>query len=475
MLFNSLQFAVFFVVVYGLYLVFAHKGRNRLLLAASYFFYACWDWRFLSLLILSTVIDYICGLQISRSLSERRRKRFLVISLLGNLGILGFFKYFGFFLESFNNLLSLAGLNSFSSGFNIILPVGISFYTFQSMSYTIDIYRGRVRPLKSFRDFALYVSFFPQLVAGPIERAERFVPQVAGERKITAAGIHEGGYLIFWGLFQKIVIADNLARLVDPVFAEPAASGSLAVLIATYAFAFQIYCDFAGYSNMARGLGLLMGFDIMVNFNLPYFCTNPSAFWRRWHISLSSWLRDYLYIPLGGSHGTSADTCVNLLLVMALGGLWHGASWNFVFWGFYHGLLLGLYFMFSPKKETVAKIPEPLLTIGKLIAAIVFFHFVCFGWILFRAGSLSEFVSLITVLFSGAFVTDFSATLPTFSSAVFYAAFLLCVDGLSFVCRDRLAVLRMPVLLRAVFYTVCFYLLLFSGVGDAKQFIYFQF
>ena len=476
MLFNSLQFAVFFAIVYSLYLVLEHKARNRLLLVASCVFYACWDWRFLSLLLVSTLLDYFCGLVIDRSQSARRRRVCLTISVCGNLGMLGFFKYCDFFLGSLNDLLGLFGLSgAFASGLDIVLPVGISFYTFQSMSYTIDVYRGQLKAVASLADFALYVSFFPQLVAGPIERASRFLPQVLGSRRISAAGLHEGGFLIFWGLFQKVMIADNLARLADPVFADPAGAGSLAVLLAVYAFAFQIYCDFAGYSNMARGLGLLMGFDIMVNFRLPYFAATPRQFWRGWHISLSTWLRDYLYIPLGGNRGGVWRTCLNLMIVMTLGGLWHGADWTFVLWGVYHGALLVAYYLFSPGDKLLARIPEPLFTLGRIAAGAVFFHLVCLGWVMFRAESVESFAAVMSVLFSGDFATDLAVWLPLIKVAGFYLGLLLFVDLLDLMRGGRLGVFALPAPLRAMFYVLCFYLMFFSGAGDAKQFIYFQF
>jgi len=339
MLFNSLEFAVFMVVVYGLYLVLNHKWQNRMLLVASYIFYGAWNWRFLSLIFISTVLDYICGIKIYNSNSVKRKRFFLFLSVFGNLSILGFFKYFNFFVGDLTALINYFGFSFQTHSLNIILPVGISFYTFQTMSYTIDIYRDKLRPTRRFFDFALFVAFFPQLVAGPIERARNLLPQILSPRTFSVDRFYEGCYLIFWGLFQKIVIADNLAKMVVPVFGDwQYESGK--VLLALYAFAFQIFCDFAGYSNIARGLGRVMGFEIMVNFRLPYFATNPREFWRRWHISLSSWLRDYLYIPLGGSRKGAIFTCRNILITMLLGGLWHGAAWTFVFWGVYHSFLL---------------------------------------------------------------------------------------------------------------------------------------
>ena len=269
MLFNSLEFAIFFPLVLGLYVCFRRRGQNLLLLAASYLFYGWWDWRFLSLIFVSTVVDYFCGRAIGATTEPKRRKRWLWLSVGVNLGILGFFKYFDFFASSLTDLLSLVGMRANPGTLNILLPVGISFYTFQTMGYTIDVYRGRMEPRRNFLDFALFVSFFPQLVAGPIERARVLLPQIENPRRITFAGLSDGVYLIAWGLFKKIFIADNLARYVDPVFTDAGPVQGAAVLLAVYAFAFQIYCDFSGYSDIARGCAKCLGFELMVNFNLP--------------------------------------------------------------------------------------------------------------------------------------------------------------------------------------------------------------
>ncbi len=347
MLFNSAEFALFMVVVYGAYLVLEHKWQNRMLLAASYVFYGAWNWRFLSLILISTALDYVCGMRVYRAERPARRKLFLFLSVFGNLSILGFFKYFNFFAEGLTELLNSFGFVVRPYLTDIVLPIGISFYTFQTLSYTIDIYRGKLKPTRNVVDFALFVAFFPQLVAGPIERARNLLPQISSRRTLKADWFYEGCYLIFWGLFQKMVVADNLAKLVDPIFGRLEYTAG-EVLLVMYAFSFQILCDFAGYSNIARGVARLLGFEIMVNFRLPYFATNPQDFWRRWHISLSSWLRDYVYIPLGGGRKNGITTCRNLLVTMLLGGLWHGAAWTFVFWGVYHAILLMAYRCVEP-------------------------------------------------------------------------------------------------------------------------------
>jgi D-alanyl-lipoteichoic acid acyltransferase DltB (MBOAT superfamily) len=391
MLFNSVKFAIFFTIVYSLYLILKHKGQNRLLLVASYVFYGAWDWRFLSLILISTVVDYICGIKIHGSDDIRRRRLFLSLSICINLFILGFFKYFNFFASSLQVLLGHFGLVIHPQFLHIILPVGISFYTFQTMSYTIDIYRREMVPTKRFLDFALFVAFFPQLVAGPIERAKHLLPQILSPRKFSAEKFFEGCYLISWGFFQKVFVADNLARIVDPVFASSAPYNGAKVLIALYAFAFQIFCDFAGYSNIARGLGKCMGFEIMINFKLPYFATNPQEFWRRWHISLSSWLKDYLYIPLGGNRRKNLITYRNLSITMLLGGLWHGAAWTFVLWGAYQGLVLIVYRLCQ---RMLAKIPNPktiiIARVWFFARVVFFFHLICLGWLVFRAESMTQ-------------------------------------------------------------------------------------
>lgn len=377
MVFNSLIFLVFFLVVYGLYRVMPHRGQNLLLLVSSYFFYGWWDWRFLSLIFISTVVDYWAGLAIEHAdENARRRKIALWISLVSNLGILGFFKYFNFFADNLVVLLQGVGISSPVRHLNIILPVGISFYTFQTMSYTLDIYSRQMRPTRNFLDFAAFVSFFPQLVAGPIERASKLLPQIQTPRTITRGDMESGAWLVFWGLFKKCVVADNLAMLIDTGFGGGSATGAQS-LLGLYAFAFQIFCDFSGYSDIARGLARWMGIELMLNFNNPYFALNPREFWARWHISLSTWLRDYLYIPLGGNLKGRRRTYVNLVLTMLLGGLWHGAAWTFVAWGAFHGALLAIYHAWAAKFS-----PSGTLDSGRWIGLrrLWMFHLVCLGW-----------------------------------------------------------------------------------------------
>jgi len=474
MLFNSLEFAVFFIIVYSLYRVLNHTLQNRMLLVASYIFYGAWDWRFLTLIFISTCLDYFCGIKIHRTDQVKIRKRYLFLSVFGNLSILGFFKYFNFFAENLQILIGQFGLSVEPRYLTIILPVGISFYTFQTMSYTIDIFRNRMKPTTRFLDFALFVAFFPQLVAGPIERARNLLPQILSPRRMTTDKLYEGCYLIFWGLFQKVVVADNLAKIVDPVFSEAAPYNGLKVLLALYAFAFQIFCDFAGYSNIARGIGKCMGFEIMVNFNLPYFATNPKEFWRRWHISLSSWLKDYLYIPLGGNKGTPAATYRNLMLTMLLGGLWHGAAWIFIAWGAYQGILLILHRLIESYLDRLPSLKNKLLVkLSFLLRVIFFFHLVCIGWLLFRAQTVKQAAWMFHSLF---FNLDVAPGLSFMAvEFIFFAGLLLIIQIIQYYKEDLLVVLKFPVLLRAVLYIIFFFLLETYGIWHGEEFIYFQF
>ncbi len=471
MLFNSLEFAVFMAIVYGLYLVLNHKWQNRMLLVASYIFYGAWNWKFLSLIFISTILDYICGIRIYNSVSMKRKRIFLFLSVFGNLSILGFFKYFNFFAGDLTALINHFGFSIRLNSLNIILPVGISFYTFQTMSYTIDIYRGGLRPTRKFFDFALFVAFFPQLVAGPIERAKNLLPQILSPRTFNVDRFYEGCYLIFWGLFQKVVIADNLAKIAEPVFnGWKYKSGE--IVLAMYAFAFQIFCDFAGYSNIARGLGKLLGFEIMENFRQPYLSTNPREFWRRWHISLSSWLRDYLYIPLGGSRKGAVITRRNILITMLLGGLWHGAAWTFVFWGIYHAFLLMAYRRFEILLEKIS--PPRNIIVQRLwwmAKVIFFFHLVCFGWLIFRASSLNQAVSLVIYLFSG---LQFPP-IGELGRLLFLIAPLFAVGILQYKRCDLLAMMKLRPAVQIVSYLVMLYYLLLLGVRTSEEFVYFQF
>lgn len=465
MLFNSLIFVLYFTIVYGGYVVLRHRAQNLWLLAASYLFYGWWDWRFLFLIILTSCIDFACSNLIAGTQVQRTRRGWLLLSVVFNLGVLGFFKYFNFFADSFVQLLHLLGMDANPVLLNIILPVGISFYTFQSMSYSIDTYRNQLVPTRRLIDYLLFVSFFPQLVAGPIERASHLLPQVVQPRTIRYADFREGAWLILLGFFKKVVIADNLAVIANDVFNHPAQHHGLAVLVGIYAFAFQIYGDFCGYSDIARGLGKLMGFDLMYNFKMPYFATNPQEFWRRWHISLSTWLRDYLYVSLGGNRSSAWLTYRNLFLTMLLGGLWHGAAWHFVLWGIFHGLLLivhRLLLAWSP--------PTPTGRVVYFVKLVAFFHLTCVGWVLFRVNAVEDIQTLLYALLSPGLVSWTWVV-----ALAFFLWPLAVVDTLQERSKNMLIVKDLPKPWRLALYGTLFtYILLCAKLG-AHDFIYFQF
>ena len=466
MVFNSLQFVWFFLLVYALYLILPHKAQNWLLLIASYYFYAAWDPRFLTLLIASTLVDYTCGRALGRVQSPKRRRLIMWLSVGFNLTLLGFFKYFNFFADNLQALFAAAGWRVDFVTLRVLLPIGISFYTFVTMSYVIDVYRRDAEPTTNLLDFAVFVAYFPHLVAGPILRASRLLPQIATPRHITSPQVRDGLWLIAWGFFQKIFVADNLAPLASRVFAPGAHESGINVLLGTYAFAFQIYGDFAGYSNIARGTSKLMGIELIENFRFPYLVRTPQEFWRHWHISLSTWLRDYLYIPLGGNRGSRWQTNRNLMLTMTLGGLWHGAAWTFVFWGVYQGALLILYRSFAGARW-FERAP-------RLIAWLVMFHLTCFGWLIFRAPSFSQLGTLIgslvhhfepsTIDVNGLLVPLLLFTIP-----------LLLVHLWEAHADDLLVVPRLPVVVRYTVFVATMYLILLFGNFGGTEFIYFQF
>lgn len=395
MLFNSINFAIFFPLVFFIYWLILKKDfkkQNIFLLLVSYFFYACWDWRFMFLLAISTILCYYGGLKVSTSTTHKSRKVWMLISVIVNIGFLGFFKYFNFFIESFQEFLLLFGLTPHIHTLQIILPVGISFYTFHGLSYVLDIYNEKIKPTKSWIDYSLFVSFFPLLVAGPIERATHLLPQITEKRTFNYQKIVDGLKQILWGLFKKIVIADRCAEYVNPIFNNPAdQSGSTLVLAAIF-FAFQIYCDFSGYTDIALGTARMLGFELLQNFKYPYFSRTMNEFWTRWHISLTSWFRDYLYIPLGGNRKSKFRTLLNTYIIFLVSGLWHGANWTFIMWGALHAVFVTPSILFNTKKkykEVVAydrKLPTPLefgnVVITFLLAALAF--------VFFRADSIQD-------------------------------------------------------------------------------------
>lgn len=473
MLFNSWIFILFFVVVYGGYLALSRslRGQNLLLLAASYVFYGWWDWRFCGLLLLSTVVDYWVGRKMAASDDDRVRKRLLILSVVVNLGVLGFFKYFDFFYESVAAGFDALKLGVPDLALRIILPVGISFYTFQTMSYTIDLYRRKLDVCKDITAFALYVAFFPQLVAGPIERAKHLLPQMLKPRRVTWDQIDHGLWLVLWGFFKKLVIADNLAGVANDVFNNHGDHGGLNIVLGALAFTGQIYCDFSGYTDIARGLARMMGFDIMLNFRLPYFALNPSDFWRRWHISLSSWLRDYLYIPLGGNRGGRWMMYRNLSLTMLLGGLWHGAAWNFIIWGAFHGLLLIAYRPFTSHDLDSSPDVRGLRRLKVLFQWAVFFALTVLGWIIFRAESAGQIVEMVSSI-GPAMTAETPRLLKVV--AMFWTPLVL-MQLVQHHTRNLTWPLGLPWFLRGLFYAVLLVSIAVFAVRESVEFIYFQF
>ena len=490
MVFNSVQFVAFFLVVYALYRVLPHRAQNYLLLVASYYFYAAWDWRFLGLLIASTLVDYTCGLYIASHESHRRRKTALLASLTFNLSMLAFFKYFNFFAENLQALFALFGWRADFFTLHVLLPIGISFYTFITMSYVIDVYRRDIQPTRDLLGYAVFVAYFPHLVAGPILRASVLLPQIARRRTITREQVTEGLWLIGWGLFKKMFVADNLARIADAVFAPGAHPGGLAVLAGTVAFAFQIYGDFSGYSDIARGTSKLMGIELNTNFLFPYFVRTPQEFWRHWHISLSTWLRDYLFLPVSYALSRRLDGvrwfglrdevwiyCGATLATMLLGGLWHGAAWNFVLWGGYQGLLLVAFRVVATlrgRRRRKVKVETLGSRLAGAAAVTGMFLLSCYGWLIFRSRSLNQVVSLTGSLFGG-FAGSAGALADDGPALLFYTVPLLAIHAFEAKRRDLMVVLKWPLLVRYTVYAALFYLTLLFGDFAGSKFIYFQF
>ena len=474
MIFNSIEFALFFPIVFILYwLLFAKnvRPRNTFIVAVSYFFYGVWDWRFLILIIISSLCDYTLGLQIHKSKDRKKRKLFLTASIVINIGILAFFKYFDFFAGSFVDLFTLFGTRFSYQSLSIILPVGISFYTFQTMSYTFDIYYKRLEPTKDPIAFFAFVSFFPQLVAGPIERAKDLLPQFYTPKTAVYYKIRSGLLIILLGLFKKIVIADRLAIYVDSTYADVGNASGLPMLISIIFFAFQLYLDFSAYSDIAIGTARTLGFDLSTNFNRPYLSTSFSDFWTRWHISLSSWFRDYLYIPLGGSRNGNFKTIKNIMIVFMVSGLWHGASWNFVIWGALNGLFLIILDKLLRK-----------INLNRYINAFIVFWCWVLSLVFFRADTLSTSIDTFANLGLSNIEKLYAFGLNSFEFklAIWSLIGIMCIELL----REKKYisiewVVAKPAILRHAFYlAVVTSILLFGsyGVGmNDNNFIYFQF
>ena len=473
MVFNSFQFVVFFAIVYALYRSVPHRQQNWLLLLASYYFYGSWDWRFLVLLLASTLIDYLCALYIDSRDDPVQRKRALIVSLGFNLSMLGFFKYFNFFATSLQELLLGFGLQADYATLHIVLPIGISFYTFITMSYVVDVYRRHITPCRNLADFALFISYFPHLVAGPILRAEALLPQITHPRTIRSVHVREAMWLILWGFFKKVFVADNLAKVANAVFHGQGHQGGAEVLLGTYAFAFQIYGDFSGYSDIARGVSLLMGIELNVNFRFPYFVRSATEFWRHWHISLSTWLRDYLYIPLGGNRGGPRRTKINLALTMVLGGLWHGAAWTYVLWGCYQGALL---MAFRTGQEWLERSKSTLLDSrwAQAVGIVLMFQLTCYGWLIFRAESAGQIASMTASLAGGYdFTTPVAASY--LAQLVFFASPLLLIHAFEAWRDDLMAVLTLPAPARYSLCALLLYATVLWGEFGGAEFIYFRF
>ena len=466
MLFNSVVFLVFFPLVFIFYWGIPNekiKLQNVLLLIASYIFYGWWDWRFLSLIAFSTLVDYFLGIAIAQG--GNQAKKYLLASIITNLGLLFVFKYFNFFIDSWIDLWELVGYQMNVNTLNIILPVGISFYTFQTMSYSIDIYRKELKPTTDFIAFATFVSFFPQLVAGPIERASNLIPQLLGKRSWSHERFKDGLFQIGIGFFRKVVVADSIGSLIDGIYNSPDIHNGSSLVLAVVLYSFQIYFDFSGYSDIAIGTAKLLGFDFKANFNLPYFSSSVTEFWRRWHISLSSWLRDYLYIPLGGNRNGKFMQYRNLFLTMFLGGLWHGSSWNFAIWGTLHGILLGI-------EKRFDLVPNKY----KFLNNAVVFVTVSLIWIFFRSLTLSDSGIILSKIFSFDYGMPFLGNTLTFATTLYGLLLALIFDFYLFRKGVRLeslgSKLQMGYFLFWFIFIVINILLFYSS---ASNFIYFQF
>lgn len=489
MLFNSLSFTIFLPIVFFLYWFATQKNlktQNILLLVSSYFFYACWDYRFLFLLMFSTLLDYYTGLKMEQAGNKKGKRFWFWLSVIINLGFLGVFKYYNFFIGSFADGLSMLGIQTHFWTLNVILPVGISFYTFHGLSYVIDIYNDKIKAEKSFVDYAVFVSFFPLLVAGPIERATHLLPQIKRKRTFNYSQAIDGLRQILWGLFKKIVIADSCAEYANIIFNNSAEhSGAMLVLGALF-FTFQIYCDFSGYSDIALGTARLFGIELLRNFAFPYFSRDIAEFWRRWHISLSSWFRDYLYIPLGGSKGGTWMKVRNTFIIFIVSGFWHGANWTFIMWGLLNALYIMPSILFNTNRNNLDIVAQGKVfpTVKELLQMIATFTVTVIAWIFFRAQSLAHAFQYIRDLFAGLFSAD------AYKEAAHYLsheigwllpALLLFFMIIEWLGRENQYAIQKwgfkyskPVRW-AFYYGLLLLIFYFAGTGNEQEFIYFQF
>ena len=487
MFFNSIEFAVFLPIVFFLYWFVVSKklkSQNFLLLAVSYFFYGWWDWRFLGLIFFSSIVDYLIGINLSSAKNQQKRKLLLYTSIAVNIGLLGFFKYYNFFIDSFVEAYSFFGESIDPSRLSIILPVGISFYTFQTLSYTIDVYKKKLEPTKDVISFFAFVSFFPQLVAGPIERAKNLLPQFYEKRKFDKGLVSDGLRQILWGLFKKVVIADNCANYANNIFGNYTEYSSIVLLLGGIFFAFQIYCDFSGYSDIAIGTARLFGFNLMQNFAFPYFSRDIAEFWRRWHISLSTWFRDYLYIPLGGSIGGTWMKVRNTFIIFLVSGFWHGANWTFLVWGAINAFyFLPLMLLNKNRKNTNTVAEGKLIPSVKELFQMSFTFFITtIAWIFFRAENLEQAFSYCAGIFS---INNFKFSIYELQSIgsggtiIYHIIFLLLFILIEWIQRSKkhgleLNQTKTPRLIRWVFYYIII-IVIFGFGGNQQDFIYFQF
>ena len=482
MLFNSLDFAIFLPIVFIFYWFVANKNlklQNFLIVTASYLFYGWWNWRFLSLILLSTIIDFMVGNKLRNEENQLKRKVLLWTSILVNLGFLVFFKYYNFFLDNFITAFSFFGQDIHANSLNIILPIGISFYTFQTLSYTIDVYKQKLEPTKDFIAFSAFVCFFPQLVAGPIERATHLLPQLYKKRTFDYSKAVDGMRQILWGLFKKIVIADNCAEYANQIFNNSADMNGSTLVLGALFFTFQIYGDFSGYSDIAIGTSRLFGFDLMRNFNFPYFSRDIAEFWRRWHISLSTWFRDYLYIPLGGSRGGTWMKVRNTFIIFIVSGFWHGANWTFIIWGALNAIYFLPLLLTNNNRnnlETVAQ-GKLLPSIKELSFMLLTFGITVFAWIFFRAENINHAFSYITGILSESLfdMPKFTGMYNALITIILVGIFVLIEwIGREEQCAIGSLVVKWPKYIRWTFY--CFVtVVIFLFSGNQQEFIYFQF
>jgi D-alanyl-lipoteichoic acid acyltransferase DltB (MBOAT superfamily) len=479
-LFNSLQFLIFFPTVVAVYFALPQRRRWVLLLAASYYFYMSWRPEYVVLILISTAVDYVAGLRMGMLKERRSRRKYLVLSLVSNLGLLFAFKYFNFFSASVQHFFDAISLPVELPVLHVLLPVGISFYTFQTLSYTIDVYRGRIEPERHLGIFAVYVAFFPQLVAGPIERAGNLLPQFFDDHQFDYRAVAAGLKLMLWGYFLKVVIADRAAIVVDQVYGNLDSYTGMPLLVATYLFSFQIYCDFAGYSFIAIGAAKILGFDLMDNFRRPYLSQSVREFWTRWHISLSTWFRDYLYIPLGGNRVTSSRWAFNLMITFLISGLWHGANWTFLVWGALHGTYVLVSHLTADVRQRVAEIMRLSRRprIHTFLRVIITFHLAGFAWIFFRAPSVSGAWYVVTHMFQGVTRPPYGFSIGGPDNFVLVLLAILFMElvhlyeergQMRHFLDDKPDLVRWP-----VYVSITLVILLF-GIFEEMQFIYFQF